>query len=204
MHIDFLLEEESAARVLAHLLPSVLPENTTFSFHPFQGKQDLLKKLPARMKGYQWLLRHENRTVVVLVDADEQDCKELKQTLESAARDAGLSTASSAAGSQRVHVLNRIAVKELEAWFFGDCEAIVNAFPGVPSTLSRKSGFRDPDAIKGGTAVALERVLQKAGYYTSGMPKIAVADQIASCMVIDRNASRSFDVFVQGLKRISI
>lgn len=48
-------------------------------------------------------------------------------------------------------VLNRLAIEELEAWFFGDVAALHSAYPRVPSTLGRRSRYRDPDAIRGGT-----------------------------------------------------
>ena len=51
----------------------------------------------------------------------------------------------------RFQVLNRIAVEELEAWFFGDVQAIHQAYERVSSSLIVKSAYRDPDAIKGGT-----------------------------------------------------
>ena len=96
-------------------------------------------------------------------------------------------------------VLNRIAVEELEAWFFGDIAALANAFPGVSPTLGAQARYRDPDAIAGGTWEALQRVLQKAGYFGGGLPKIEVARTLAKHMDPARNTSSSFRQFVQGL-----
>jgi len=101
-----------------------------------------------------------------------------------------------------VQVLNRIAVEELEAWFFGDVPALTRAYPRIPATLSNKKGFRDSDAILGGTWETLERVLQDAGYYAAGMPKLEVARQISANMDPARNSSRSFQIFCDGLKRL--
>jgi hypothetical protein len=42
-------------------------------------------------------------------------------------------------------------VEELEAWFFGDVEAICQADPKVSPHLAKQKGYRDPDAIRGGT-----------------------------------------------------
>lgn len=53
---------------------------------------------------------------------------------------------------QVFQVVNRIAVEELEAWFFGDWSALQAAYPRVPATIPQKARFRDPDAIVGGTA----------------------------------------------------
>jgi len=59
LHLEFLLEGESDEIVLAALLPKILPAKTTYALHVFQGKQNLLKKLPERLRGYRsWLLPH--------------------------------------------------------------------------------------------------------------------------------------------------
>ena len=52
MHIEFLVEERSAEAALQNLLPRIFGSVATFTIHPYQGKPDLLKKLPIRLKGY--------------------------------------------------------------------------------------------------------------------------------------------------------
>jgi hypothetical protein len=104
-----------------------------------------------------------------------------------------------AQNESRFQVLNRIAVEELEAWFFGDVQAVHRAYERVSPSLAAKAAYRDPDAIKGGTWEALERELQRAGYFKSGLPKIKVARAISANMVPSRNRSRSFQVFQSGL-----
>jgi hypothetical protein len=201
MHIEFLLEEESCAEVLKLLVPKIVGEGVSFATHVFQGKPDLLKCLPFRLRGYaKWLPR--DRRIVVLVDRDRDDCLELKAKLEKAAHDAGLRTRASASGSLKLQVLNRIAIEELEAWYFGDVEAITAAYPGVPKTLADKRGFRDPDAVRGGTWEALEGVLKRAGYYSVGMPKIEAARNIGQHLQPDRNRSASFKAFCQGMREV--
>ncbi len=96
-------------------------------------------------------------------------------------------------------MLNRIAIEELEAWFFGDVKAIAEAYPGVSLSLGNKAKYRNPDAITGGTWEALQRVLQTEGYYLAGMPKIEVARKISEHMEPKRNQSRSFQVFRDAL-----
>jgi hypothetical protein len=44
---------------------------------------------------------------------------------------AGLITKSSCQKDKSFQVLNRIVVEELEAWFFGDVQAIRQAYPKV-------------------------------------------------------------------------
>lgn len=202
MHLEALVEDMSAEKALQHILPRILPEDATCAIHAFQGKHDLLRKLPARLRSYARWLTPDMR-VLVLVDEDRQDCHTLKATLDQAAKQAGLRTHSSAVRSCQFQVLNRIAVEELEAWFFGDIAALRAAYPRVPATLDRNQRYRDPDAIAGGTWEALERVLQQAHYFAGGMPKIEVAREVTKHMDPAVNHSHSFQVFRQGLLELA-
>jgi hypothetical protein len=132
--------------------------------------------------------------IVVLVDKDRSDCLGLKKQMETAAANAGMITKSAAKGGTFT-VLNRIAVEELEAWFFGDVEALATAYPGVSPNLGAKPRYRNPDAISGGTWETLERVLQRAGYFGGGLSKIEVARNMARHMKAIRNTSGSFKCF---------
>lgn len=202
MHVEFLVEEPSAEAALRTLAPKILRPGDTFDVHPFQNKHELLHRLPSRLRGYSYWLPEDWR-IVVLVDQDSDDCRVLKADLESAAQGAGLVTQSSSRQGRDFKVLNRVAVEELEAWFIGDPEAVVSAYPRVPPSFAAAARYRDSDSIKGGTWEALERVLQKAGYYRSGLPKIAAARLISAQMNPDRNRSRSFRAFRNGLIRLS-
>ncbi|HNR12261.1 MAG TPA: DUF4276 family protein [Thermodesulfobacteriota bacterium] len=198
MHIEFLVEEYSAEVALINILPRILGENTAYAIRTFSGKQDLLTQLPLRLKGYRkW--KPEDRRIVVLVDQDRENCLDLKDKLEEAARKAGFITKSGARGRRGFDVINRLAIEELEAWFFGDPKAIVQAYPRVPTTIGSKAPYRNPDAIVGGTWETLERVLQKAGYYPGGMPKAETAENISKYMDPSRNGSKSFQVFRDAL-----
>ncbi len=199
MHIEFLLEEASDEILLTTIIPKIVGSDITLRFHDFRGKQNLIQKLPIRLKGYKNLLQsNPNWKIVVLVDRDNEDCKVLKQKIEAIINDAGLTTHSI---SQNFQVLNRIAIEELEAWFFGDVEAIRSAYPKVSENLTRNRNYRNPDEIKGGTCEALERVLASKGYYAKGyMPKTEVARNISQFLNIDLNTSQSFQVFRDGIK----
>lgn len=201
MHIEFLVEEESSAEALRLLVPRLVGREATFELHFFQGKPDLLDKLPQRLDGYSRWLPADWR-IVVLVDRDDDECRKLKTKLETVAAAKRLITRTASRDKTRFQVLNRIAVEELEAWFFGDVKALSAAYPRVPETLADKRGYRDPDAIAGGTWETLERVLKKAGYYKTGMPKIEVARRIASRMDPNRNRSLSFQMFREGLRQM--
>jgi len=203
MHVEFLVEEESAEIALQNILPKIIGRMFSFNIRVFQGKPDLLDKLPDRLKGYRlWL--PDNLLIVVLLDEDRKDCEELKRKMEAIARNAGLRTKSQAGPGEKFHVINRLAIEELEAWYFGDVAAICQAYRRIPSTLGEKRKFRDPDAIAGGTWEALEQVMQAAGYYGGGLPKKEVAKKISTYMDPDRNRSKSFQVFRDSLRSLSI
>ena len=192
-HLEFLVEEPSMEAFLSVLLPRLLPEHCTFLIHTFQGKPDLLGKLEARLKGYAHWPSSYGR-VVVVVDCDDEDCRDLKRRLEDAASAARLGTRSSS-GKKPWQVVNRIAIEELEAWYFGDWEAVRCAYPRVAPTVPSRASYRDPDAIKGGTWEAFERILNKGGYFRNGLRKVEAARAIAPHIDPERSHSRSFARF---------
>lgn len=192
------VEELSMEAALQELLPRLLGE-TDFEIFVFQCKDDLLKKLPARLKAYSaWL--PDDWAILVLVDRDDDDCRRLKQQLESMSEAAGLLSKTRAGAGLRFQIANRIAVEELEAWFFGDWPAVQAAYPKVPSTVPAKAPFRNPDAIAGGTWEALERVLQRAGYFATGLRKLECARAVAQHMDPQRNTSASFRAFCEAVQ----
>ena len=196
-HLKFLVEEPSMEAFLRCLLPRLLPEDRTFEVHSFQGKADLLGKLQTRLRGYaQWL--PDDWRIVVVVDRDDDDCEVLKQRLENSATEAGLRTRTSA-GNAQWQIVNRIAIEELEAWYFGDWQAVRGAFPKVSMTVPNKASYRDPDAIKGGTWEAFERILQKHGYFRNGLRKVEAARAIGAHLDPQSRRSRSFSIFHEAI-----
>jgi hypothetical protein len=180
---------------LEQLLPGLLG-TVEFQIVRFQCKHDLLKKLPDRLKAYAGWLPNDWK-ILVLVDRDDEDCHELKRRLETMARDAGLTTKTASKQTPSFQVVNRIVVEELEAWFFGDWQAVRSAYPKVPPHIPVR--FRDPDAIAGGTWEAFERVLKRAGYFSTGLRKKECARAIALHMRPERNVSNSFRAFREAL-----
>ncbi len=165
----------------------------------FKGKEHLLKSLPERLKTYrQWI--PDDWRIIVLVDEDRADCHELKAYLERAAHEAGFVTKSSASPNEDFQVVNRLAIEELEAWFFGDIEALHTAYPRIPKTLQYQRKYRNPDAIPGGTSEALENLLIQKKYFKERISKPTVARNISQFMEPNRNKSESFQMFVEGLK----
>ena len=199
MHFEFLVEEQSMEVTLRNLLPRLLGPEDDYDVRDFRGCQNLLKQLPHRLRGYRHLLSDEYR-IVIVIDRDSHDCEKLKCRLETMAADAGLPTKTSPAADGRFYVVNRIAIEELEAWFFGDIEAVVTAYPRVRSSVATRSSYRYSDEIRGGTAEALHRVLREFGYYRGYFPKIEVASKISEHMDPARNRSPSFRCFVDGVQ----
>lgn len=194
------MEDPSTEAAVRLLIPKIV-EGISFEVYAYQCKQDLLGKLPARLRGYAAWLPPEWR-IVVVVDRDDDDCIQLKAKLKGAVDGASLSGRADAKRSG-IRVLTRIAVEELEAWFFGDWVAVQTAYPGVSPNVPAKQGFRDCDAIAGGTWESLERLLQRAGYFKTGLRKIEAARAIAQHMEPRRNRSRSFQCFAAGLNRLA-
>jgi hypothetical protein len=199
--LEVLVEERSIADALAILLPKIVGD-LSFTIYTHQGKQDLLAKLPERLRGYARFLGPETR-ILVVVDRDSQSCEGLKRTLETAAKSAGLATRSTAKGTAW-QVVNRIAIEELEAWFFGDWRAVKAAYPKVPPNIPMQAAYRQPDQIAGGTSEALRRLLQAAGYF-SGRPmsKPEVARAVAPHLDPRRNTSPSFHALRHVLEEVA-
>ena len=195
-HVEVLVEEPSAEAALRILLPKMLG-NASFQVYPHSCKDDLLKRLPDRLRGYAAWIPDDWR-IVVVVDRDDDDCQKLKKSLEAMAAEAGLATKSNPKRN-RFAVVNRLAIEELEAWYFGDWEAVQQAYPRVNANIPSQAKYRSPDAIKGGTWEAFERVMKAAGYFKTGLRKIEAARAVASHMDPDRNTSRSFQVLREAL-----
>jgi hypothetical protein len=195
MHLEILLEEPSAERALQNILSSIITGEHTFRCIVFQGKKDLLKKLPSRLKAYKkWI--PENYRIIVLIDRDNEDCLKLKASLDKFANEAGL-VCKSASKNGKFQLLNRIAIEELESWFFGDPEAIRLAYPRIQRFENREK-FRDPDNINN-TWETIESLLQQKGYFKTGLRKGELAYEVSLRMQPLRNRSHSFQIFWSGI-----
>jgi uncharacterized protein DUF4276 len=197
-HVEIMVEELSMEAALRQIMPKIIGD-LSFEVYPYQCKDELLDKLHARLTGYVAWLPNDWR-IMVIVDRDDDNCNQLKQRLNEAASGAGLRTIPNGDYAS-VQVVNRIAIEELEAWFFGDWEAVRAAYPKVKANIPNKRGFRDPDTIAGGTWEALERILKRAGYFQTGLRKVEAARAIAQRMDPTINRSASFravrDAFVK-------
>lgn len=197
--VEVLVEEPSMEAAMNKLLPRVLGD-VAFRVHAYQCKDELLKRLPDRLRGYaKWL--PSTWRIIVVVDRDDDDCVTLKSRLDEMAAEAGLQLGAASDDGQW-QVVNRLAIEELEAWYFGDWDAVVAAYPKVNDHIPKQANYRDPDAIAGGTWEAFERIVQRAGYFRGGLRKIEAAQSIAEHWQPDRNRSSSFCVFYRTIQRI--
>jgi len=191
-HLEILVEEPSMEAFLREILPKLIGEEASFEVYPFQCKKDLLSKLSARLRGYaRWLPK--TWRVVIVVDRDDDDCRALKESMEQSVSVAGLRTRKAA--PETWQVVTRIAIEELEAWYFGDWEAVHETYQGVPRGIPQRAPYRNPDEVLGGTWEQFERILQRAGYFKAGLRKVEVARVLGKRSDPARSRSRSFQSF---------
>ncbi len=190
IHFELHVEDRSMEVFLTSWLPRFLPADSSFKIYSYRGKHALLRKIRSRLEGYANWMPPDHR-LVLIVDRDSDDCEDLKAALENHCQMAGLRSRR-AAGSPEWQIVTRIAIEELEAWYFGGWEAVCAAYPRVPGSVPNRSAYRDPDAIKGGTWEALQRVLQKAGYFRQGLNKAQVAASIGEHFEPANSRSHSF------------
>ena len=169
--------------LLDELLPRILPQGVEFQTIPHNGKRALERSIPRKLRG--WNEPGDVR-FVILHDQDTRDCRELKRSLLSLCRDAGRS------------VLVRIACQEMEAWYFGDIEALAQAYDRPKLLkLSAQKRFRVPDDIPFPKETLYQLIPEHKNQ------QIAGAKRIAPYMEVGRNTSESFRQFVDGVRRLS-
>ncbi len=178
--IVFLLEESSIKEFLDVFLPKLLPSGVTFKTIPHEGKQDLERSIPRKIRAW----REPGVRFIILRDQDGVDCFRLKQKLYRICVEAG-----------RGDSLVRIVCNELESWFLGDLTAVASAF-NMPSIarLQRRAKYRNPDVLTN-AAQELKRIVPS-------YQKLKGARMIAEYVDTQRNCSNSFHVFVEGVLKV--
>jgi len=175
----FLVEEKSMKVLLDGLIPRAFP-STEFICVPHEGKQDLEKSIPRKLKAW----REPGARFVVVRDNDNGDCRALKARLVGLCADTG-----------RTDVLVRIACQELEAWYLGDPDALAVAFEDESlRALGRRERFRDPDAVVGASEALAQAV--------PAFHKVSGARVMARHLNLTENRSGSFRAFMAGLRRL--
>ncbi|SMF97048.1 protein of unknown function [Methylomagnum ishizawai] len=179
MRLVFLLEEPSMKILLEGLLPRLFP-GLDFVLVPHEGKRDLEKSIPRKLKAW----NDPKVRFVVVEDNDGGDCSGLKSKLRFLCEQAGQSD-----------TLVRIVCQELEAWYLGEPEALAEAY-GNPklAKLAAKAKFREPDALIK-PSVELERLVPE-------FQKLAGARLLGSRLTETRNRSPSFRCFIAGVGRM--
>lgn len=212
MHIEILVEDSSGAKLLEILIPRVIGrqgEPHTWRIHPYKGighlprdlslqadpaKRALLNQLPRLLAGY-GKTPHIDAVVVVL-DSDKRECgsflAELKALLFQC--------------DPAPNVLFRLAIEEMEAWYLGDRQALLKAYPKA------KKGALNPyqqDSICGTWELLADVVypggsaaIRKAGWPLSGQIKHEWAEKIGPWLDVENNQSPSFCKLRDGLRRL--
>jgi hypothetical protein len=169
------------AETLNTILPKIVPPNLPFLCIPHEGKSHLRKSIPIKLCGW----REPGVHFVIVHDKDSGDCFKLKEELVAISKEC-----------KRSDTLVRIACAELESWFLGDLRAIEKAFTIDLGSIKNKAKFRKPDKLTN----AKEELKKLIPAYQ----QISGAKKISAYMDIDRNQSHSFNVFISGIKKITI
>lgn len=178
--IVFLLEERSMKVLLDGMLPRFFPR-MRFLCIPHEGKQDLERSIPRKLRAW-----HEPGVRFVVVhDNDGGDCINLKARLIGLCKE-----------GRRDDTIVRIPCQELEAWYFGDLDALAHAYGNENlRSIDQKAYYRDPDSIIKPSKSITEIV--------DGFQKISGARKMSEKLSIDGNKSHSFNVFIDCIKRVS-
>lgn len=187
--VVFLLEEPSMKALLKELLPRLYPhwkENTHFLLITHQGKSDLDKSIPIKLKAWQY----PNDRFIILRDNDNANSIALKSKIIEQCKSAN-----------RPDTLIRLVCQELESWYLGDLAALSQAFqnPKLDSPKLAKR-FAAPDAWQKPSHEIARLVpeFQKI----SGGRRMGAALRLHNEITAVQNNSKSFQVFISGLHRI--
>ena len=213
MHFEVLVEDKSGSAALDCLLEKILGANgavhswRTFAYKGLgripknlrgvtdPRKRILLERLPKLLQGYGRSLPQSD-AVVVVVDLDDRDCRAFKRELLGVLN----------ACRPRPRTLFRIAIEESEAWLLGDRAAVKAAYPDAKDSVL--NGYV-PDSICGTWEVLADAVrpggaarLKQSGYPETGTAKREWAEKIAPHVDVNRNRSKSFQVFRDGVRAL--
>jgi hypothetical protein len=186
----FNLTEGENFRIHAHRGKGKLPAPPDRLKPPPRGNDALLAHLPIKLKN---MGRQSHGgfevAVVVVVDADREDCRQLKQALVDLY--ASLPT-------KPPRVLFRIAVEETESWFIADTKAVRKAYnAAMTDDLARYA----PDAVCG----AWERLAECLGLDPAacgGREKNDWASAISPHLDLHSPKSPSFAALIAGIDRL--
>lgn len=211
MHFEFLIEDQSSEKAMDILAPMILGHGTTYRTHSYKGighipkgikpgtdatKRMLLNRLPKLLRGYG---RAPNSGVIVVIcDLDTKDkavfLAELNDVLDTC--------------DKKPQTLFCLAIEEFEAWYLGDIEAVLRAYPTAKKTVL--SGYVN-DAICGTWELLADAIykggrngLLKKGRQEIGRQKSIWAEAISPHMDVGNNRSPSFQTMCTQLQNIKI
>ena len=184
MIVEILLEEPSMENFLREVLPKILPSqyilDTNCFLRPHNGKSDLKKSIPKKIKAFSHF--YQPVKVIVIHDQDSNDCKKLKKSLMDLCKRNG-----------NCPVLVRIACKELESWYLGDMDAIEKVYPKFKAKIYKNSAkFRNPDIIQ--ASQELEIIIPE-------FQKGFTSKNISKFISVEKNTSISFLHLVSGITK---
>lgn len=185
--IEILVEEPSMKNALEIILPQISPPTFELGINcfirPHQGKTDLQKSIPRKVRAYQYFLQVVK--LIVVHDQDSNDCLHLQQQLVNLVHQ----------GNDEQPLLVRIACRELENWYLGDMQAIEAVYPTFKAVRHQnKAKYRNSDNVF--AAKDLERLIKD---FAKGF----ASKHIPTFMKIEENNSTSFKQFVSGVKKFS-
>lgn len=208
MHIEVLVEDSSGAALMAHLIPKLLGEAAaqhTCRIHNYKGigriprnmtakvdaaKKTLLDNLRRLLRGYGQTPGYD--AVLVLVDTDERHVDTFKQELQGV-----LALCPNAPQAEFA-----LATEEIEAWYFGDRAALLQAYPRADKKVLNKY---QQDAVCGTWELLADAVVKggsaavkKQGFRKAGELKHEWAHRIGPLMVMGENQSPGFGAACKG------
>ena len=132
IELVFFLEERSAKEMLQQFLPTILPPDIFCRYVVFEGKSDLHRRLPGKLRAWQ-----NPQARFVLRDQGSGDCLKIKETL-----------ANICFVANKNNAVVRIACRELESWYLGDLKAVEKGLQmsGLVRYQNNKK-FRTPDKL---------------------------------------------------------
>ena len=176
----FLLEEPSMKHLLQALLPRLVP-GLDFLCIPHEGKNDLERSIPRKLMA----CNEPGTRFVIVRDNDNGDCRRIKDRLRALCVQSG-----------HPEALIRLPCQELEAWYLGDLNALADAYANPRLTrFTGKAKYRNPDAIPK-PAAEIEKLIPE-------FQKQTAARRMGARLSGDGNSSRSFQVFLAGVRRLA-
>jgi hypothetical protein len=216
MHFEILVEDQSGKKMLDEIVLRIIGGVHTFRVLPYKGigkipkgmkpgsdaeKRILLDQLPRLLRGHGKTFagygQNYRAAVVVVCDLDRKCLHDFRQELLGVLN----------ACHPRPETRFCLAIEEGEAWFLGDRDAILAAYPGAKASVL--DGYVQ-DSICGTWEVLADAVhpggsavLIAAGWQAAGAAKSTWATAISPNMNVEDNDSPSFQYFRGKMRELT-